>query len=67
MLELSKHPFLKYILFGSLYFSEGIQFALVTVIIIVYFTTKDISISTATFVAGVAATPFTFKFVRLTI
>ena len=63
MLELSKHPLLKYLLFGNLYFSEGIQFALVSVIIIVAFTTKEIPISTATFVAGIAATPFTFKFI----
>jgi MFS family permease len=53
---------LKYLFFGGLYFANGIQFALAVVLIIVYFTEKDISISTATLVAGIASLPFTFKF-----
>ncbi len=62
MIDISKHPFLKYLLFGNLYFANGIQLALAVVLIIVYFTEKDISIATATLVAGIASLPFTFKF-----
>jgi len=51
MLDLEKHPLLKYLLFGNIYFANGLQGALVLVIIIVYFTELDISIATATLVA----------------
>ena len=57
MLELSKHPWLKYVLFGNLYFSEGLIFATTTVIIVLFFTEKDISISTTTLVGGIASAP----------
>lgn len=63
MLDLGKHPYLKYLLFGNLYFANGIQGALCLVIIIVYFTEKDISIATATLVAGVASMAFALKFI----
>jgi PAT family beta-lactamase induction signal transducer AmpG len=62
MLDLSKHPSLKYVLFGDIYFANGVQGAVGMMLIIIYFTEKDISIATATMVAGVAAIPFTFKF-----
>ena len=62
MLELSKHPALKYLLFGNIYFANGISAALGVTLLIVYFTEKDISIATATMVAGAASIPFTFKF-----
>lgn len=63
MLDLSKHPYLKYILFGNIYFANGLQGALTIIIIVLYFTEKEISISTTTMVAGVASIPFTFKFI----
>ena len=63
MLDLSKHPYLKYILFGNIYFANGIQGAIGLMLLIVYFTEKDISIATATMVAGLASIPFTFKFI----
>ena len=63
MLDLSKHPYLKYILFGNIYFANGIQGAIGLMLLIVYFTDKDISIATATMVAGLASIPFTFKFI----
>ena len=44
MLEITKHPSLKYFLFGSLYFGEGLIFALSTVIIVLFFNDKNISI-----------------------
>jgi len=62
MLELSKNPTLKYLLFGNIYFANGISAALGVTLLIVYFTEKDISIATATMVAGAASIPFTFKF-----
>ena len=54
---------MKYLLFGSLYFSEGILLALSTVILIIYFTHKDISIATATLVGGVVYIPWILKFI----
>jgi len=63
MLELSKHPWLKYVLFGDLYFSEGLIFATTTIIIVLFFTDKDISISTTTFVGGIASIPWMLKFI----
>lgn len=63
MIDISKHSFLKYLLFGSLYFSEGILLALSTVILIIYFTHKDISIAAATLVGGIVYIPWILKFV----
>ena len=62
MLELAKNPSLKYFLFGSLYFAEGIIFALATVIMVLFFTEKNISIEITTLVGGIAATPWMMKF-----
>ena len=62
MLELAKRPYLKYLLFGNIYFANGLQGALGMILLIVYFTEKDISIAVTTMVAGVASIPFTFKF-----
>lgn len=63
MLDLSKHKYLKYFLFGDIYFANGIQGSISMVILILYFSEKDISISTTTIVAGVASLPFVFKFI----
>ena len=63
MIDISKHPLLKYILFGNLYFSEGLIFALTTVVIVLYFNEKDISISITTLVAGLSSLPWVLKFI----
>lgn len=63
MLDLTKHPSLKYILFCLLYFSEGITVALTGVIIVLFFTEKDISISTITLVGSIASVPWAIKFI----
>jgi len=63
MLDISKRPSLKYVLFGNLYFAEGIQFALTTTILILYFTDKEISVATSTLVVGVATSPWILKFI----
>ena len=54
---------MKYLLFGTLYFSEGLLLALSTVILIIYFTHKDISIATATLVGGIVYIPWILKFI----
>jgi MFS family permease len=63
MLDLSKRPSLKYILFGILYFSEGLIVALTSVVLVLFFTEIDISISTITLVGGIASVPWAIKFV----
>jgi MFS family permease len=63
VIDITEKKFLKYLLFGDLYFSEGIQFAISSVIIILYFTELEISIATATFVAGIASIPWLLKFI----
>jgi MFS family permease len=50
-------------LFGNLYFSEGLIFALSTVVIVLYFSEKNISISITTLVAGISGIPWMMKFV----
>jgi PAT family beta-lactamase induction signal transducer AmpG len=63
MLELTKHPSLKYFLFGSLYFAEGLIFALTTLIIVLFFNEKNITIEITTLVGGIASVPWMLKFV----
>jgi len=62
MLDLTKCPSLKYFLFGSLYFAEGLIFALSTVIIVLFFAEKNISIEITTLVGGIAFAPWMLKF-----
>ena len=62
MIDISKRSFLKYPLFGSLYFSEGIGFSLQLVIIPVYLVEMGASIPVATLVAGIASVPWIVKF-----
>jgi len=63
MLDISKRSYLKYILFGILYFSKGLIVALTTVVLVLFFIEKDISISTITLVGGIASVPWAIKFV----
>lgn len=63
MIDILKYRALKYFLFGSLYFSEGLQFSMVTVLIILYFSDKGFPIEVTTLVAGIAASPFILKFI----
>jgi len=63
MIDLDRHPSLKYILFCSLYISEGLMVALTSVIIVLFFTELDIPISTITLVGGIASIPWAIKFV----
>jgi len=63
LIDITEKRFLKYILFGNLYFSEGLIFALATIIIVLFFTEKNISISITTLVAGISSIPWVMKFV----
>ena len=64
MIDISKHSFLKYLLFGSLYFSEGIELSLATVIIPIYLHVEQgISLPMTTFIAGMVMIPWILKFI----
>jgi len=63
LIDISKRSYLKYLLFGSLYFTEGVFKAVGLVIIPVYFVEKGISLPLTTFVIGIIAIPMTIKFV----
>ena len=63
MLELTKHPSFKYILFSILYFAEGLTVALTGVVLVLFFIDKDIPISVITLVGGIASVPWAIKFV----
>ncbi len=62
MIDLDKHKLLKYPLFSSLYFSQGIIYALATVIINVYLDNKGISDAVIGFVIALAYVPWVLKF-----
>ena len=63
MIDISKHSYLKYPLFGSLYFSEGLGFSLQIVIVPIYLVEVGVSLPVATLVAGIASIPWMIKFV----
>ena len=54
----------KYLLFGSLYFTEGLFTAVGFVLIPVYFVESGLSISIATFAIGIALIPASLKFLQ---
>ena len=63
MIDITNKSYLKYFLFGSLYFSEGIMMAIAFVILPVYFFEKGISIPITTLVVGIISIPVTIKFI----
>lgn len=63
MIDLDKHRFLKYPLFSILYFSQGIVYALATVIINIYLDNKGIDDSIIGLIIGIAYIPWVIKFV----
>jgi len=63
MVDINKYDSLKYVLFGSLYFFEGLQLAIATVIIPVYLLEKNFPPELATFVIGIIMIPWAIKFV----
>ena len=63
MIDINKYNSLKYLLFGSLYLSEGLQLAIATVIIPIYLLEKNFPPEFATFVIGMIMIPWAIKFV----
>jgi MFS family permease len=63
MIDLEKNRLLKYPLFASLYFSQGIIFTLGVMILPIYFLSLGIDISISGIVVGVAYIPWIIKFV----
>lgn len=64
MIDISKRSYLKYLLFGSLYFAEGLELALATVIIPIYLhTEKGFSLPLTTLIAGMVMVPWVLKFI----
>lgn len=52
MIDIKGKSYLKYLLFGSLYFSEGLEYALAVIIIPIYLIDKGFSLSLTTLIAG---------------
>jgi MFS family permease len=63
MIDLDKHRLLKYPLFSTLYFSQGIIYALATVIINVYLDNKGVPDSIIGLIIGIAYVPWVIKFI----
>jgi len=63
MIDINKKSLHKYILFVSLYFAEGLQGTLATIIIPIYLLDKGFTLPIVTLVAGVAMAPWYLKFV----
>ena len=63
MVDINKNKILKYFLFSSLYFSEGLQWSIAIVIIPLYLTQQGISPGITTITAGIVSSPMILKFV----
>jgi MFS family permease len=63
MVGIDKKRGLKYTLFGSLYFSEGLMVAITTVATSLYLREKAVSIPVTTLIVGIVNIPWMLKFV----
>jgi len=63
MIDISNNSILKYLLFSSLYFSEGLMKVISTIILPIYFYEKGIPAEIITFVIGITIVPMVFKFI----
>jgi MFS family permease len=63
MLELQKNTLTKYILFTSLYFAEGIELSITTVLVPLFLLTEGISPAITTIAASMVMIPWALKFV----
>ena len=63
MIDIRENSIFKYLLFGSLYFSEGLIWAIASVIILVYLVEEGFSTQLVTLVAGVVNLPWMLKFI----
>jgi MFS family permease len=62
MVDISKYDFLKYPLFGSLYFSEGLKHIIATIILPIYLADVGIPIALIGIVSSIFLMPMTIKF-----
>ena len=63
MIDITKHSFLKYSLFGNLYFSEGLMIAITTVVTSLYLREKAVPIPLTTLIVGIVNIPWMLKFI----
>ena len=63
MIDATRNGFLKYYLFFSLYFSEGLMIAITTAVTAVYLRTQGVSIPLTTLIVGIVNIPWILKFV----
>ncbi|MCD6108536.1 MAG: MFS transporter [Thermoplasmata archaeon] len=63
MLDITRKGFVKYSLFASLYFSEGLMIAITTVVTSLYLRSKAVPIPITTLAVGAANIPWILKFV----
>ena len=63
MIDIEGKSGLKYLMFGSLYFSEGLEYALAVVIVPVYLVDKGFSLALTTLIAGAVMAPWMLKFI----
>jgi MFS transporter, PAT family, beta-lactamase induction signal transducer AmpG len=63
MVSIENKRGMKYFLFGSLYFSEGLMIAITTVATVLYLREKAVSIPVTTLIIGVVNIPWMLKFV----
>jgi len=63
MVNIENKRGMKYFLFGSLYFSEGLMIAITTVATLLYLREKAVSIPVTTLIIGIVNIPWMLKFV----
>ena len=63
MIEINDRNIIKYLLFGSLYFLEGLKYIIAVLILPVYLTEKGISLPIVTLISAIFLLPMTIKFV----
>ena len=63
MIDLSKHKKFRHLLFGSLYFSEGLYQLMLVVVVPLYLIEKNVSIPIITLVLGIGEAPWVLKFI----
>ena len=63
MIDITKHRFSQYFLFGSLYFTEGLNKVFAVVVLPIYFLEKGVPPEMVTLVIGIAAIPMIIKIV----
>ena len=63
MLDINKHSYIKYFVFASLYFSEGLLWSISTVVVIIYLSDKGIPDPIVTLAVGIIGLPWMLKFI----